>query len=145
MGDEPRNTASEVLRLGYPTLGDGDATTLSATLSDGFVREDRRRLIGLGVEDRETFVASSLALGDLGRGRPETSIVQVLAVRGEALVAAWGRSQYVDGTAIDVLMVVQFGVADWQLERIVLFDPDDERATLDELDRLHNETGESPG
>jgi hypothetical protein len=69
----------------------------------------------------------------------------VLAVRGEALVAAWGRSQYDDGTAIDVLMVVQFGVADWQLERIVLFDPDDERATLDELDRLHNETGESPG
>ena len=137
---EPRNTASEVLKLGYPTLGAGDATTLSASLSDSFVREDRRRLIGLGTEGREAFVSSSLALGDLGRGQPETSILRVVAVRGEDLVAASGRSEYVDGTVIDVLMVVQFRVPEWLLERIALFDPDDEHAAIAELDRLHNAT-----
>jgi hypothetical protein len=134
---ESRNTASEVLQLGYPTLGAGDEESLLASLSDTFVREDRRRLIGLGTEDREAFVSSSLALSELGRGQPETSIVGVIAVRGEDLVAASGPSQYADGTAIDVLMVVQFRLPEWLLERIVLFDPDDDRAAIEELDRLH--------
>jgi hypothetical protein len=64
----------------------------------------------------------------------------MVAVRGEDLVAASGRSEYVDGTVIDVLMVVQFRVPEWLLEQIVLFDPDDEHAAIAELDRLHNAT-----
>jgi hypothetical protein len=107
---------------------------LSASLSDRVVGEDRCRLIGLGTEDGEAFVSSSLALGELGRGQPETSIVRAIAVRGDDLVAASGQSQYVDGTAIDILIVVQFRPPEWLLERIVLFDLD----ATEELDRLHS-------
>jgi hypothetical protein len=97
---EPRHTSPEVLRLGYPTLGAGGETTLSASLSDRVVGEDRRCLIGLGTEDGQAFRVEFARPRRTGSGATrDVSIVRVIAVRADGLVAASGQSQYVDGAA----------------------------------------------
>lgn len=131
--------------MGYPALGAGDAAALSAGLAVGFVREDRRSLIGLGVQDRDAYVSSSLALGELGKGRPESSIVRVIAVRGERLAVACGRVQFSDDSVMDSLIVIQFDKDEWLVERLVIFDPDQEQAAIVELDRLYGDLNAQAG
>ena len=142
---EPRNTASDLLRIAYARLGSADAVGLETALAEDFVLDDRRRIIGVGIQDRDTYVKSLLDYGDLGGGSAESSIVSVYAVRGERLALACGQFKFPGDLITEALILVQYSGADWRLERSVVFDLDDEQAALAELDRLYSHKPASPG
>lgn len=122
-------------RWGDPEFFDHE---LADMLTDGFVREDRRRLVGVpGEVGRAEYIEQQKVFAKLGHGNAVLDIVDELGTRGERLAATRGRIQYGDGVTIEVLAVWQLDVSLERGERLVVFDSDDAAAALTEIDRLH--------
>jgi hypothetical protein len=117
-------------------------TTLTRDVLEGFtddyVREDRRKLVGISSSGAREMLENALLWFDLGDGKPILT-VEVVAVRGDRLVLARLHVGYRDGDATGVLSVTQFDEAVEKTQRAVRFDPDDLDAALAELDKLHTE------
>lgn len=111
---------------------------LANMLSDDFVREDRRRLVGVpGVVRKTEYIEQQKMFAKLGHGKATLDIVDELGTRGERWAATRGRIRYGDGMAIEVLAVLQLDAFLERGERLVVFDSDEPAAALAEIDRLH--------
>lgn len=112
--------------------------------ADDYVREDRRRLVGVPSSDREDWFESIQAYWELSKGPPTFSVAEVVAVRGERLVLFLARVEYEQGPSTEMLIVYGLSV-DMRAQHSVMFDTDDVDAALAELDRLHAEIeGQDP-
>lgn len=143
---EPRNLASDRIRGTFPMMNrlrdmdDSELLRFRSRFADDFVREDRRRLIGVPDSDRDDWFESILAYWDLGKGAPSFRVAEVLAVRGDRLVLFRSHVGYEDGSAIEQLIVYGLS-ADMRVRHAVMFDVDNLDAAFAELDRLHAEIG----
>ena len=130
-------------RWGDPDFFDNE---LADMLTGDFVREDRRRLVGVpGEVGKAEYVEQQKVFAKLGHGSATLDIVDELGTRGERWAATRGRIQYGDGLAIEVLAVWQLDLALARGERLVVFDSDDIVAALTEIDRLHAAEHSSEG
>ena len=120
-------------------LDDSEMTEYRARFADDFVREDRRRLVGVPSSNREEWFESIQAYWKLGKGPPTFSVAEVLAVRGERLALYLARVEYEQGPATEMLIVFALS-GDMKAQRSVMFDADDVGAALAELDRLDGST-----
>lgn len=142
VGGEVQNAASrryrEVLgRVNAAVLGDVDPVALTAiTMTEDFVREDRRRLIGLPPADRAQFSEQVLAWRDIADGKPTFRVPEVVAVAGDRLVLLVVSIEYASGQSVEMLQVVQFDDAVDRQQRIISFDGDDRDLALAELEAL---------
>ncbi len=98
----------------------------------GFVRDDRRSIVGMGTHEASDYHDVMQQVFELG-GRPVKN--SPLAVRGERFSLTRGAIRYDDGRSVSEYLVVQ--VLDASHERVlrfILFDPDDFEAAYAELD-----------
>ena len=109
---------------------------LRELLADDFVRVDLRELVAMPRANRDDFVAQSLMTHFDLDVVPHTETDDVLAVSGDRLGLIRARLVYDGSGQIEYLAVVRFDDAVEQLERMVMFDPDDLEAARAELDRL---------
>jgi hypothetical protein len=58
-------------------------TSAADDLADGFVREDRRNLIGVPVVARSTYIEQQKLRSDLGHGPHRLRIDEVIGTRGD--------------------------------------------------------------
>jgi hypothetical protein len=108
----------------------------SDDLAGDFVREDRRRLVGVpGFADASEYIEQQKLWSELGHGPHTLHIDEVIGHRDDRWVGVRLRIAYEDGFAIEVLAVFQFDEAVERTERMVVFDPDDVEGALAELDR----------
>jgi hypothetical protein len=142
MGDEPLTNAVVEYKL---MLCDAMNSRLEAPapdqhpFTDDFVFEDRRTGgISMGRLDGPGFAQVVSHNWGLGEQRPQYSIVEVVAVRGQRSAAAIERTdygnwatEYVSCTQLDPTLTLQ--------HRYIIFDVDDRDAAIAELDRLHAE------
>ena len=137
----PGNAASQHMRYEATRWADPDFLRSEAvdTLAPGFVRDDRRRLVGVGEADGPEYVAQQRAWAELGRGRHRLDITEVVAVCGERICLVRIRIGYDDGSGIDVLSVNRFDASVEKSEHMVVFDPDDLDAATAEFDRMCEE------
>jgi hypothetical protein len=101
-----------------------------------FVQQDRRRLVAVPDTDREEWIESIQAYWELGKGAPSFTVAEVVAIRGELAVLYRARVAYIDGSATELLIVLEID-ADAHMRRAVMFDVDDLAGALAELDRLN--------
>ena len=109
---------------------------LRQLLADDFVRVDLRQLVAMPRATRDEFIAVSLMTHFDLDVVPHTETDDVLAVSGDRLGLIRARLVYDGSGQIEYLAVVRFDDAVEQLERMVMFDPDDLEAARAELDRL---------
>lgn len=108
--------------------------------ADGFVIEDRRRVVSHPDGDAAGLVERFRMMSELGMGIPKIEVPEVIAVRGERLAAVRIAVSF-DGAAarMDSIGVIKFDPSITRMERIVQFDHDDMSAALELLDVLHDE------
>ena len=139
VGDEPRNAASDLLRATWPTFS-LEALTGEDWLEafdDDFVREDRRKVVGLPPANAEEYVAAMAEYFSVDDGRaPEFFVDSIVAVRGNQLVLARLRIDFASGWSSDFLVVLQHDVTMGRMQKAVRFDLDDVEAAMTELDLL---------
>ena len=108
--------------------------------ADGFVIEDRRRVVSHPDGDAAVLAERFRMMNELGMGTPDINVPEVVAVRGERLAAVRIAVTFDGGAArMDSIGVVRFDPTVTRMERIVQFDHDDASAAINELDRLHDE------
>ncbi|MGQ9406667.1 BTAD domain-containing putative transcriptional regulator [Mycolicibacterium gilvum] len=115
------------------TSGDWDA--LAQTMAEDFTADDRRRLVGSGLQPgRNAAVSQARVTSDLG---VRSAIWSTVATRGERLVLArarfWGRDEPPDAFYTEVLHLVEIA-ASQRITRFVAFDLDHLDAAFVELD-----------
>lgn len=135
---EPRNAASDLARYGFSQMHEPDFVAgLADRLADGFVFDDRRKMLGLGESNKGALSESYSLLHDLG-GPAEVNVQEVIAVRGRRLVALRVRHTFTDQDIyLESIYVIQYDRPVFLTERTVLFDIEDKEAAIIELDRLH--------
>ena len=144
MDVSPHNQASDRACEAFPLFGDRQFMKAVQENPAGFfshdvVRDDRRRLVGAPTtRTAVAFIEQWETSFDLSDTAPVSSVVEVVAVRGESCALARCRVSYGDKGSefLDVLR----NDANGQTERSVLFDPDDVDAAVVELDRIHPES-----
>jgi DNA-binding SARP family transcriptional activator len=129
------NTASRVSARYGTYLGTRDWDSLRAILSDDFLSDDRRRMVGSGVRHgRDAEISDLRAIADLGLTNIASTIV---AIRGERLVLTRVRFSGSDigseAIVTDILGVIEVN-ANERITATVTFDPDDVDAATAELD-----------
>jgi len=113
------------------------ASEAADQLTDDFVREDRRRLVGVpGLVDGPTFIEQQWAWLELGHGPHSFHVDEVIGQRSDRWVVVRLRIAFEDDYAVEVLVVWQYDKAVVRLERMIVFDADDVDSALGELDRL---------
>lgn len=144
IGSEARNAASEQYRAGLVQLNALDVNDdqavdamVAATMTKGFVREDRRRLIGLPRADRDQFGAQVRAWTEVGDGKPVFALTEVREVAGSRLALVAISIGYGSLERVEMLQVILYDDAVERLERLVSFDLDDVEGALVELGRLY--------
>jgi hypothetical protein len=143
---EARNAASERYRTGLAQLNALDLNDdqavdamVAATMTEGFVREDRRRLIGLPHADRDQFGAQVRAWTEMGEGTPVFALTEVREVAGSRLTLVAISIGYGSLEGVEMLQVILYDDAIERLQRLVSFDLDDVEGAFVELGRLHAE------
>jgi hypothetical protein len=148
VSDEPSNAASEALRVNFRALNDLESAPrdVRAFITDDFVHEDRRRGVSFPTVDagsHQRFVDSAW---QTGAGRPRFEVSEILAVRGDRLVAALIRIDYGNGMLLEAIHVFALDATLRLGQREVDFDHDDVDGAIAELDRLHAQAdGDRPG
>lgn len=149
--DEPidgavRNAASERYRTGLAQLNaldvDDDQAVdamVAATMTEGFVREDRRRLIGLPRADRDQFGAQVRAWAEMGMGKPVFALTEVHEVAGSRLTLVAISIGYGSTEGVEMLQVILYDDAIERVQRLVSFDFDDVDGAFEELRRVQAE------
>ena len=97
-----------------------------------------RPLFNFGRLNAQEFVSGFKAAWDVGSGRPQFSIEEVLAVRGQRLAVIVDRTDFGDDMRVDLIGINQLDRT-LRLQRVTSFDVDDSDAAIAELDRLHAE------
>ena len=114
------------------------AAVVEATMSEDFVREDRRRLIALPTVDRDLFAEQVRAWADLGDGRPIFRLTAVIDVAGDRLVMPVISIGYESGQSVEMLQVALFDAPIERMQRMVSFDRDDYDAAATEMQSLRS-------
>lgn len=137
VGGKPRNAASDFARYGFSQMHEPDFIAgLADRLSDEFVFEDRRKMLGLGESDRSELSEGYLLLHDLG-GPARVEVQEVLAVRGRRLVALRVRHTFTDQDIyLESIFVIQYDRPVFLTERTVLLDSENVEEAIAELDRM---------
>lgn len=139
---EPRNLASDEVRVRFRTLGrvggmtDDELSEFRQGFAEHFVRDDRRRFVTMPAATFDEFIESIRVYWELGAGAPTFSLAEVIAVRGDHLVLFRSHVEFADGTSTEYLSVDEYD-QQMRTKRITIFDVDDDVTALGELDRLH--------
>jgi class 3 adenylate cyclase/tetratricopeptide (TPR) repeat protein len=140
--DIPSNSCVETLQRAAHSFASRDWETYRATISDGFVYEDHRRVMRTDAAGRDEVVAGMrIAAEEEGADR---LVFTPIAVRGShlALVQAGFQS---DTDADDSLMIAVFENTDeGQIVSLTVYDLDDQDAAIDELERRYIEGEGAP-
>lgn len=142
MGDEPRNSASDLAYTAMRLANDREtamSADAAASAAPTFRRIDRRRVGALPDLDFDGYIESLVALEEIVGCWVTTHIEEIVAVRGERLVVARGR---VKAGELGEIPYVLLGMIDEALERgelMCVYDPEDVHLALAEMDRLHAE------
>jgi len=135
---EPRNAASDVLRMNWARLSDREfADQTPERLDEGFTHEDRRSVVSMTPVDAGKVVDSIHMYDELSGGHPVFSIEEVLAVRGERLALVRSRIDFPEREYATVsLQVFQYDVTVTRCQRSIVFDLADLDAAIDALEEL---------
>jgi hypothetical protein len=134
------------MRSAYTVLDSFESFTsdlralVRASLTDDFLYHDRRSLPILPVADAELFLEVVGSIWETGVGRPRLAVPEIVAVRGEDLVAGRIELDYGNGMITESVEVMLLDGSLKLLRRAADFDVDDIGAAVDELDRLHRAT-----
>lgn len=108
---------------------------LPSLLTDDFERQDRRRLVGVpGRVGRSEYLRQQQTFFDLGSGRPTIERQEILATRGERLVASRSIIVYPNGSETPLVVLRRLDPTCERCELLILFDNVGE--ALRELTRL---------
>ena len=146
MSDEPANTASELMRATFAVLNDFESPPhemIRSSFTDDFVYEDRRRGAIFPVMGAELATEALASIWDTGAGRPRFSVPEILAVRGQRLVAARLVVDYDIGFTLEAIQMLQLDATVTRVQRAFDFDVDDVDTVIAELDRLHSQADAS--
>ena len=129
------NTASRAYELLAAYIADRDWVALAETLADDFRANDRRPVVGAGIQDgRDALIADLRVTAELGIKNVSSAIV---ATRGDRLVlvrARYSRSDQEPGAFLTEVLNLFETNADGQVAGAVVFAYDELDAALDELD-----------
>ena len=146
VSDEPSNTASEWMRGTYAVLNDFESPPhemIRSSFTGDFVYEDRRRGAIFPIMGAELGAEAFASFWDTGAGRPRFTVHQILAVRGERLVAARLVVDYDIGFVLEAIQMLQLDATVTRVQRAFDFDVDDVDTVIAELDRLHSQADAS--
>ncbi|MGD1257908.1 BTAD domain-containing putative transcriptional regulator [Mycobacterium seoulense] len=129
------NTASQVGERFLASFAASDWDVMAEMLDDDFVNDDRRRVVGAGVQHgRGAQIADMRTVADLWTAAVSTTIV---ATRGERLALMrlrfGDRSQGLDAFLTDAFGVLEINT-DQRIAAAVFFDDDDADTAFAELD-----------
>ena len=132
------NAASQAWERFQVCLAAGDWPAMAAAAAEDIVTDDRRRVIGAGVQrGRDVNIASFRAAFEIGMENVRSTVI---ATRGERLVLDRihysGRDQAPEPFRSEILRVLEID-AEERLASAVFFDPDDIDAAYAELDARH--------
>lgn len=138
MGAEPSNGAVDSVVEFLAMLEDHERSLNEwyRWFGDGFVREDRRRLIAMPTADAATFHEQHLAWFEMDDENLSFSMTEVVAVFGQRLAVTRTQVGTSAGFPVEMLSVSQWTEDAGQLQKIVQFDGDDVDGAVRELDRL---------
>ena len=129
------NTASRAYERLAACIADGDWDALAEALADDFRSNDRRPVVGAGIQDgRDALIADLRVTAELGIKNVSSAIV---ATRGDRLVlvrARYSRSDQEPGAFLTEVLNLFETNADGQVAGAVVFAYDELDAALDELD-----------
>jgi len=114
---------------------------IRSTFTSDFVYEDRRRGALFPVMDAELVAEALASFWDTGAGRPRFTVPEIVAVRGERLVAARLVVEYDNGFVLEAIQMLQLDATATRVQRALDVDVDDVDTVMAELDRLHLESG----
>lgn len=117
-----------------------------SNVSDDFVYDDRRSgAASVGRITGRSAWAEYMATAWAVSPRPQWSMREVLAVRGQRCAAAVFRVQYADDMYIEFINCMRMDSSVRYTERYVSFDLDAHDEAIAELDRLYAEISREPG
>ena len=131
------------MRDTYTVLNDFDSAPhemIRSSFTDDFVYEDRRLGALFPIMDAEVTEEAVASFWDTGAGRPRFTVPEIVAVRGERLVAARLVVDYENGFVLTAIQMLQLDATLTQVQRAFDFDVDDLDAAIAELDRLHRQS-----
>lgn len=109
-------------------------------MTDDFTYEDRRSGgMNFGHLDASGAGAYLASMWDVGGGRPQMSMPEVIAVRNDRLAAVVEIIEYGDGYHIEGIMCYCLDPGLKRLQRAVVLDVKEVDAATSELDRLYAE------
>ena len=106
MGTEPSNAATEVAREFIQAWNDRERflSEWDKWFAEGFVREDRRRLIAMPDADSSTYKEEFRSWHELtGEGHPIFDYAEVIAIHGERLGCNRTFARFGSNTSMEVL------------------------------------------
>ena len=141
MDDEPANAAAEVVGRLVGLLNNDEFVrrNLLSMPAPGFIRHDRRRVTPQPPADGEGWVATLVNLAELLGEGATYQLREVVATRGERLVAVHTMGGVPGAAELEFIGVVGIDEELERIEIVTFFDPEDADLALAELDRLHDE------
>ena len=141
MSDEPlTNALVELAQATYLAMNvmERDEFT-DQVFTDDFVFDDRRSGFSYGLLDASAYTELNRTAWDVGSSRPNWSITEVIAVRGQRIAAVAIALDYDDDVHTESIIC---GCLDRHLQllrRMVQIDVDDRDAAIAEVDRMYAE------
>jgi hypothetical protein len=109
-------------------------------VTDDFIYNDRRSGgMNFGQIDASGVWAYTASMWDVGDKRPQMSMPEIVAVRGDRLAAVVELIAYGDDVSVEGLVCYRMDPTLRRLQRAVIFDVDEADAAINELDRMHDE------
>ena len=119
---------------------DQPPTELKSPVTDDFTFEDRRSGgMNFGHGDASGAWLYMASMWDVGSGRPQMSMSEVVAVRGDRLAAVVEVIDYGHDNFTEGLVCYRLDPGLKRLQRAIVQDPSEVDAAISELDRMHNE------
>ena len=132
------------MRRGLAAVTAADLAPDGLPVTDDFIAIDRRSGINFGQLDGPGWLAFLALIPDIGSGRADWSMPEVIAVRGERSAAVSYINDYGDDRRTEAIASFRLDASLVALERIVYFDLADREAAIAELDRLQAEIDDGP-
>ena len=129
------NAASQTSERFLARFAAGDWDAMTQSMADNYYSDDRRRVVGAGVRHgRDAAIENYRALADVGL----TSISSTaIAARGERVILSRmhlsSRDKLSEPFRMELLAVIEIN-ADNRIAAVVVFDPDDFDAAIEDLD-----------
>jgi hypothetical protein len=142
MSDEPlTNAAVEIVRRNVDAMNLlEDSSGFAPAFADGFVYDDRRRVVSFGVLDADGYTRALRLNWDVDSERPQIQLRDVIATRGSRLALLQMCIARSGGFyTTDFIMVFLVDATLSLPQRVVDFDIEERDAAMAELDRLHAE------